>query len=112
MITEQELNKRLAEWRFPNTKILILGKHIRMWGADALSEIEWLTQSLDACFRWLVPNHDITCIMFIYTDDDVICKIEIALSKEYEGLADIEKPALALCLAIEKLIDSGVKGGD
>ena len=111
-MNEQALNKKLAEWA---------GFHSPFqWKGGVLCDVEdWIyppsgremripnfTQSLDACFKWLVPNHDITCIMFIYTDDDVICKVEVAWSKEYEGVASIGKDALSLCLAIEKLIDS------
>ena len=134
-MNEQELNKKLAEWaglcwhdweweafeRFWDTEaqrntwngkckgcgvsvvaVTDFGKRTEQgFGYDKLN----FTQSLDACLTQLVPDHDITCIMFIYADDEVICKVEVAWSKEYEGTAELGKDALALCLAISKLID-------
>lgn len=100
-MNEQELNKKLAEW----AGVPLMAVDFGFPSSDVMYEPPNFTQSLDACFKWLVPNHDITSIMFLYTDDEVICKVEVAWSKEYEGIANIGKEALALCLAIEKLIN-------
>ena len=102
-----ELNKKLAEWAgFREEFELETG--VGFWvypDGKGDNDLPNFPNSLDACFKWFVPDHDITCIMFIYTDDEVICKVEVAWNKEYEGVAEIGKDALALCLAIEKLID-------
>ena len=74
---------------------------------------------LNACFKWLVPklkekSSDV-CIYFAISEDDTVwtCEIEISRYKG-ESRAAIEEtvaetPALALCVAIEQLIDKEAK---
>ncbi len=70
-----------------------------------------LTQFLDACFKWLVPEH-ISEITFMYASNCVSCDIEDLEGNFFEGHVNVEsieeawtKSAPALCLAFEKLID-------
>ena len=84
------------------------------------------TQSLDACFKWLVPKSRMDTLWIINNLDSPTPKLEycfgitrgegndlICWDKEIpieDCLSPIvDTPALALCLAIEKLIDSGGK---
>ncbi len=105
----EELNKKLAEWRFPNADAIIVESGISVYHNERKEpdypwHIDLLTQSLDACFKWLVPRLHFAEVhtsssgfvsTLFYTEN--LCY--------YEGEA--ESPALALCLAIEKLIDGG-----
>ena len=129
----QELNKKLAEWA---------GWKYLEWEADVKDEIHdepqrmkmppwidpeyemphwsppWFTSSLDACFKWLVPNDKVSIVgvAFRYypggTEAIVTIQDEAGFT-EYKGWVKNEEPkeyayeesALALCLAIEKLID-------
>ena len=93
----EELNKKLTKWV----------------GLDYFKSRNF-TESLDACFKWLVPKLDklnITCGLVAYCDkDDESMKPYYAwlasVDKPYDSwFADAGTPALALCLAIEKLID-------
>jgi len=86
-------------------------KQIGYWVKDGMAyrELPDFTESLDACFEWLVPDHDISSIKFTYLDDDVLCRITTVSGNEFGGLAPQEQDALALCLAIEKLIDKEAK---
>ena len=87
-------------WKTPK-----VGKY---WG-----EYEYLpnfASSLDACVKWLVPNH-ISEITFMYASNCVSCDIEDLKGHFFEGhvnVASIEeawaKSAEALCQAILKLI--------
>lgn len=122
----QELNKKLAEWvgfkfshknRAKNFFTGALGKMVKFWiypNGD-VNELPNFTQFLDACFKWLVPER-IAEITFMYASNCVSCDIEDLDSNFYEGhfnTVSIEeawtKSALALCLAIEKLIDGDRK---
>ena len=108
MNNTEALNKKLTEWAgfkldfslgHSGTAIDPGGNHIR--------GMPNFTQSLDACFKWLVPRA---------SEDNY----EVALSTEgknyYAELfgvgqgdhlqAKAETPALAVCLAIEELIDA------
>jgi len=66
------------------------------------------TKSLDACFKWLVPK-----LLEASTDVDLANTDKgwafIVIDSEGEIGGEAETPALALCLAIEKLIDKGEK---
>lgn len=67
------------------------------------------TTSLDACFKWLVPHIGYAIVTFDTTATDGNCVVlleDFYLAqpiRKYEGEA--ETPALALCKAIENLID-------
>ncbi len=66
------------------------------------------TQSLDACFKWLVPKAILTMCNKTLTPFQAYQKLFDYWRKEPEFIISgysIEEPALALCLAIEKLID-------
>lgn len=165
MTSEQELNKKLAEWRFDKVELRAgfygdCGEFVEMQSnpysdhykdndedktlcysveSEVLTDEElatykynferksvkfipnkyeeiWnkvpeFTQSLDACFKWLVPKLRAEGYFTVLRDllDNSRCNIvpEDTTKKSWFGQAD--KLALALCLAIEKLIDSKVK---
>ena len=80
------------------------------------------TESLDACFKWLVPK---LLEKLIFVELHVSSSDCLAVLKDYgnarqkiesfprcdidmpKWLADAETPSLAFCLAIEKFIDGG-----
>ena len=112
MIDEQELNRKLAEWAgFKEANIKkhfyweIGGNRMPKWKEpehDCHIKLPKFTRSLDACFKWLVPKLKSGVTVYASTDG----------YSAYLGLHDYEseetkEPALALCLAIEKLIDGG-----
>ena len=107
-MNEQELNEKLAKWaEFIYQEIKFGGNTIPQW----YWEKEWghweppnFTQSLDACFKWLVPKATV-----VLADID-LSTIKEAVHKLFQLWAeqDAASHALALCLVIEKLIDSGV----
>ena len=69
------------------------------------------TDSLDACFKWLVPKLWKQGYKIILTNyDDDVCQASILFGYNSHSEKDAN-PALALCLAIEKLISSESKGG-
>ena len=97
---EQELNRKLAEWA-------------ECFREDQLPDF---TQSLDDCFKWLVPKVYSTIqvedICFGKENGEDYCHILWWTGKPktdsygcgvYEGRSD--NPVLALCLAIEKIIN-------
>lgn len=117
---KEALNKKLAEWAgfvriidFPNKAAI--GHPSQKSGLYV--ELNF-TESLDACFKWLVPKLVDGCttadITFEFVEGDQWgCELEI---NHYHGMhraaienAEAETPSLALCLAIEKLIDGGEK---
>jgi len=106
LLNEQELNRKLAEW---------VGSHsIRFrdgetYGYDSQERLHWLqfTQSIDACFEWLVPKLGVQVRLGIYMN----CRMwNVSILQGYDGakvlsFGENNNLALALCLAIEKLID-------
>ena len=110
-MNEQELNKKLAEWAG-----LVENRYTHDWfveGFEAhsvnIGKLPNFTQSLDACFKWLWRKA-------IQTLADIdLSSIEEAIHKLFylwatERVIRLnDEPALALCLAIEKLIDKEVK---
>ena len=92
-----ELNKKLTEWvGISPMKLMIISKGEITYGG--------FTQSLDACFKWLVPK----------VIDTLMAEQECSSDLAYAILFNrwllelqliIPESALALCLAIEKLID-------
>lgn len=111
---EQALNQKLAEWA--GFKEADIKKHY-YWDIRGERKAKWqepdnewhikiprFTQSLDACFKWLVPK----CIDKIMSKQE--CSSDLAyaiLFKKWlqELELDIHYVALALCLAIDKVID-------
>lgn len=109
---KQELNKKLTEWvgiKFtdPTKKYVTLREY-----ADILNDGRPdFTQSLDACFKWLVPKlQDQELFVTLLTssiqfpDGSFSCLLSLGMHVQIETRA--KTSALALCLAIEKLIDS------
>lgn len=131
---EQELNKKLAEWagfiqmrlndRPHEPTLLYKFPRDSKVGVSLLPDF---TQSLDACFKWLVPKLKDIYSLFLEYDamcDDFKCYLgevddegETIIGETEYGLCLLalplcvfaKTPALALCKAIEKLID-GEKG--
>jgi len=113
-MSDRELNEKLAKW------VGFVG--IRWQGHYWLgymveptnSPIELLnfTQSLDACFKWLVPKVIRDAEYSVIITQNLAQSIgyirPLQSGKQYDAV-DNHSPALALCLAIEKLIDSEVK---
>ena len=95
-LTLNELKKKLNDWA-------------------GTENIDYLCDEsgLSACFKWLVPK--------VTANDDYTLQVAqskyhttVHITPHYEGTPnfryygeDGQKPALALCLAIEKLIDGG-----
>jgi len=116
-MNKQELNRKLAEWAG-------FYCHDGMGMSDIDAEVYQVilydpngkqaaepnfTQSLDACFKWLVPKLDSTRVL---TNDapsgDRFYNAEVKLGGRRTANTS-GTPALALCLAIEKLIVRGAK---
>ena len=118
-MTEQELNKKLAEWAgFELKRVQCVGLVYYETEQDCwyyngreygLRLPDWLN-SLDACFKWLVPKLPAPdYIKFRIRKKGYMCEVRgfgLQVNAYY-----YESPALALCLAIEKLID-GVSNED
>ena len=97
-------------------------KLIPRFGGTDMSETVWrypdgscyealpnFTKSLDACFKWLVPKILRLEYSVIITQDlgRAIGYIRpLQVGRQFDAV-DNKNPALALCLAIEKLIDGG-----
>jgi len=129
---EQELNKKLAEWAgfklkdnpYYSTERLSNGEggfHLEQvryqsyWDKDGYAHLKLpsFIQSLDCCIKWLIPklnelgwgmnffqainNEYWKCVLWEWGNP-----FTTALDHIRE---DSKDPALALCLAIEKLID-------
>jgi len=105
-MNKQELNKKLAEWA--GFKWDGRGWHYPRVGEKAhvvyCPDLPNFTQSLDACFEWLVPK-----LKYVIISNWNKKKRPTVSVFDGEGtcfMESAETPALALCLAIEKLIDS------
>jgi len=116
-MNEQELNKKLAEWAgfaLVNWERQVHGI-VQPWVSlrypdntyHDRNDVPNFTQSLDACFKWLVPQ----TLELIAKKGYCPPTIKL-LHLWYDELANLtgdssntEQAALALCLAIEKLID-------
>ena len=94
------LNKKLAEWA-------------GLSGVKYDAPCPKFTESLDACFKWLVPkligDYQYTLAMTTDVDDESReSTYTFDLSSDplvIDAESTDKTPALALCLAIEKLID-------
>jgi len=123
-MSEQELSKKLAEWagfegRYVNRYEVGGGTGVYAgWeypnGVHRLRPPSF-TQSLDACFKWLVPEaqkRDIN-LRIVVSVQGLSTTVEIFGSNLFDddyptkklAWAMDEIPALAFCKAIEKLID-------
>jgi len=115
---EQYLNKKLAEWAGWKD---ITDSPFGMIAFDPLEKqgavlykrnVPDFTQSLDACFKWLVPKmleslRPVSILAYPvsgkYPNIGFHCELNGSAKDHY---AEAGTPALALCLAIEKLIDA------
>ena len=109
------LNEKLAKWvgfrQLPKgKKNFHYERGVKVMGWMPPKSSEWyfaqrhppnFVDSLDECFEWLVPK-DYQQIIF---QPDGYCGLTVD-DKLYEGSGDT--PALAVCKAIEKLIDKEV----
>jgi len=104
----EELNKKLAEWAgFRGEQIRVQGLldvlvHAPE-GTEYVGDLPNFTQSLDACFKWLVPKIEGLQQIILQPDGDVWYLGMTVDDGLYENIG--YDAALALCLAIEKLID-------
>jgi len=109
---EVELNEKLARWAgFKRNSVPTRnreGKYVAKWGYpdhESYTNVPDFVHSLDACFKWLVPKiNDLR----LYRDEGVFSVHVYAAAYDNEGAygRDEASPALALCKAIENLIDS------
>ena len=111
----EELNKKLAEWAGFRLGISPYGDECLLYpdggwarDEDMTSDFLSFTKSLDACFKWLVPKIEGLQQIILQPDEDGRWYLGMTVDDElYENIGfDL---ALALCLAIDKLIDSEVK---
>ena len=130
-----ELNQKLAEWvgfkeQFSSDSGAVGWQYpddpYPPEGEFYVKGLPDFTKSLDACFKWLVPKLQETgtgySIEFIHNKtEDYSKRFECVLLHEYYGInsyfggankintySDKFDPALALCLAISKLIEQEV----
>ncbi len=123
-VNKQELNKKLAEWAgfefgtgtvdFPDIGVteVVDGWHypnktfVPKW-ATMDGGLPNFPESLDACFKWLVPKLGSKDLL-IWIRCDNIPRVTITDAIKDEVLITVlgKELALALCLAIEKLIDT------
>jgi len=110
-----ELNKKLAEWvgfkhstyrdeEHPSKEYhcWILPRATTAYITD--HEMPNFTESLDACFKWLVPKLTGLQQIILQPDEGKRWYLGMTVDDElYENIGFY--PALALCLAMEKLID-------
>jgi len=117
METEQELNKKLCE--------VVLNRKLAEWaglkvistmdfkdrgelyiefkdGDGMINFLECFTQSLDACFKWLVPKAQETNEIQILLPPGTAQRAIVIIG--HNAPIEAKTPALALCKAIEKLI--------
>jgi len=106
-----ELNKKLAEW-VEFKKYMNEAYPDRVWdewiypdGKGWTRELNF-TQSLDACFKWLVPK--VNGVFHYDLDMGRHTWFVKQIGKEM-CIGEAETPALALCRAIEKIIDGEKK---
>jgi len=104
----EELNKKLAEWAgWRQTKVSserpVALAYTDLEGRET-GFVPGFTESLDACFKWLVPK--LTGYKIEGHSNGMVIVGAYDYSKGFKnGYAEAKTPALALCLAISKLID-------
>lgn len=106
-MNERKLNEKLAKWA-GFTNIEFLDTCILANPPEGREDEEFtldFTNSLDACFKWLVPKlREKSKGVTIY------CWDSLTTVKIGDVTIQDKDPALALCLAIEKLIDIELAG--
>ena len=113
-MVQQELNEKIA--RFTELRDFQIfadhaGNYYRMEFTDPRHSQLYIVcdafhLSLDACFKWVVPK-----VKFFSLSSDSAGFVASILHTEnlHYYQAEAEAPALAFCLAVEKLIDSEEK---
>ena len=96
---EQELNEKLARWAGVPDNIIFAGN------CPECGQPMEFTQSLDACFKWLVPKVSKTNEVRIIIPPNTEKRYLVEIG--HQDRVEAETLALALCLAIKKLIDKG-----
>ena len=104
---EKELAKKLAEWRgFRKVKHFDGEDLVEKWCLNGLYYLvpPDFTHSLEACFKELVPALNVHYIKFTSGGN---CELRTWDGPVYTNspIKSSIKPSLALCLAIEKLVD-------
>jgi hypothetical protein len=121
-----ELNKKLTQWVFPKVKfhygewdtekvcpeINIAGKPYRTHAIDYKLMPNFI-QSLDACFELLMPKLEGLELKYVALKkagnlSGAYCSARLFQGSRQYDSGITETPALALCKAVEKLINSEV----
>lgn len=110
---DRELRVKLAGWAgFKEADIKkryyfsVDGERYAKWyepDSEYPFKLPRFTRSLDACFEWLVPKLDTVTIEKTPYYEGFLATAEI---EERSWEVEDKTPALALCKAIEKLIDN------
>lgn len=122
MTENEELSRKLAEWagfkeRFGGEWRFEQFKATNHWwvapNGRKFRELPNFTESLDACFKWLVPKIFEQGLFVSLVLDKRFNRATILsglLDREdaITAVGEADTPALALCKAIEKLIDMEV----
>lgn len=118
-MAQDTLNKKLAQWAgikyepdedefkviFPDGDWYNIGHDWELKDEDIEPRF---TQSLDACFQWLTPKLiEMDCYIQLNNGDYWTGEIweRAVVGRNTRHIGEAETPALALCLAVEKLID-------
>jgi hypothetical protein len=106
----EELNRKLAEWALKKVPCeLCMGGDFKALDGTmfyGIYDLPEFTESLDACFRWLVPKLSVRIDQMF---GSWVGWAKIKGTSNWQSGVNKGSPALALCLAIEKLIDSEKK---
>ena len=118
MTTEQELNEKLAKWagfkkwteekKLPWETIGVIYKA----PDNSYNSLPTFANSLDICFKWLVPKlaqKGYIVIVGSFEHNGYYAFAYYFLNPEPTQTIPADTPALALCRAIEQLIDSKIK---
>jgi len=107
-MSDVELNKKLAEWAgFEFNADWSQDNPYKDPNGVILQDWEPFTESLDACFKWLVPKLRGEMEKEHPNGIDGRHYVFMVLCTWLSRVLDGDDPALALCLAIEKEFDVG-----
>ena len=111
----KELNKKLAEWAKDRDSCDTAGHHYYIIGGDKFYDWEieegLFTNSLDTCFEYLVPKAiGVLNKNFNWDEKGCLNRIFKDWQRMYWNGKGVLSYALALCKAIEKLIDARKSG--
>ena len=119
MDNEQKLNERLLKWVYPKARIryndeeglelftpeyIASGKSFRTHMIDA-KPVPRFTHDLHACFNHLIPKLDVMFLTISSKQTEAKLRKGDSLDSDSWWLAENQNPALAICLAVEKLIE-------